>query len=63
MKCFDAELHVVSAYINKNDTFSEIGVQKALNPNARNESQSNVSSNIIIPYAQKNTRGDGFFRS
>ncbi len=37
-------LHVVSAYINKNDTFPEVGVSKTLNPNARNEPQSNVSS-------------------
>ena len=48
-------LHVVSAYINKNDTFPEVGVQNALNPNARNEPQSNVSiSNNSIPQISEN---------
>lgn len=48
-------LHVVSAYINKNDTLSEVGVQNALNPDARNESQSSVSSSdISIPQNEGN---------
>lgn len=51
-------LHVVSAYINKNDTFPEVGVQNALNPDVRNESQSNVSSsNISIPQNTENASG------
>lgn len=48
-------LHVVSAYINKNDTLSGVGVANALNPDARNEPQSNVSSSdTSIPQNEGN---------
>lgn len=48
-------LHVVSAYINKNDTFSEVAVSNDPSRYVRDEPQSNESfSNNIIPQTSKN---------
>ena len=42
-------LHVVSAYKNKNDTFSEVAVSKDPSRYVQDEPQSNVSSENMIP--------------
>lgn len=47
-------LHVVSAYINKNDTFLEVAVSKDPSRYVHDELQSNVSSNDSIPQNTKN---------
>ena len=41
-------LHVVSAHINKNDTFPVVGNAISPNPDVRNEPQSNVSFDNIV---------------
>lgn len=48
-------LHVVSAYINKNDTFPVVDNANSPIRNVQNEPQSNVSSNNNIPQNTKNT--------
>lgn len=48
-------LHVVSAYINKNDTFLEEAVSKDPSRYVQDELQSNVSSNYIISEDTENT--------
>lgn len=47
-------LHVVSAYINKNDTFPVVSDTKSLDSNVQNELQSNMSSNNSISQKHKN---------
>ena len=52
-------LHVVSAYINKNDTFPEVLNAKSPKRYALNELQSNVSSSTsIITPLEQNTSGN-----
>lgn len=51
-------LHVVSAYINKNDTFPVVSGAKSLNSDVQNELQSNVSSNNSISQKHKIAIGD-----
>ena len=48
-------LHVVTAYINKNDTFLEEAVSKDPSRYVQDELQSNVSSNYIISEDTENT--------
>ena len=48
-------LHVVSAYINKNDTFPVVDNANSPIRNVQNEPQSNVSFNNNIPQNTKNT--------
>ena len=51
-------LHVVSAYTNKNDTFSEVAVSTDPSRYVQDELQHNVSSNNIISQEHKKTTGD-----
>lgn len=48
-------LHVVSAYINKNDTFSEVAVSQDPSRYVQDELQTNVSSDDSISQKQQNT--------
>lgn len=48
-------LHVVSAYINKNDTFSEVAVQKSPSRYVQDEQRSNVSNNSIPQNQEKSS--------